>query len=104
MVAATLGWIGTTGTFVAYFLLSRGRVGSESVAYAVMNAAGGLLAGAASVLYEAWPSAVSNFVWAAIGLQGMAAAFRRRGQVPVMRLRRSSRPERTASGVPTACM
>lgn len=77
-MAAVLGWIGTAGTFVAYLLLWRGRVGSESLAYALMNAAGGVLAGAASVLYGAWPSAASNLVWAAIGLHSMLSALRRR--------------------------
>lgn len=78
IVATALGWIGTTGTFVAYLLLWRGRVGSESLVYALMNAMGGLLAGTASVLYGAWPSAVSNFVWAAIGTHSTIAALRRR--------------------------
>jgi hypothetical protein len=78
MVAAALGWIGTAGTFAAYLLLWRGRVGSESLMYAGMNATGGLLAGAASVLYGAWPSAASNFVWAAIGLHSTIAAMHRR--------------------------
>lgn len=78
IVAAALGWIGTTGTFVAYLLLWRGRVGSESLVYALMNTMGGLLAGTASALYGAWPSAVSNFVWAAIGIHSTIAALRRR--------------------------
>lgn len=77
-MAAALGWIGTAGTFVAYLLLWRGRVGSESLVYALMNACGGLLAGAASVLYGAWPSAASNFVWAAIGVHSTMTALHRR--------------------------
>lgn len=84
IVAAALGWIGTAGTFMAYLLLWRGRVGTESMTYALLNALGGLLAGTASVLYGAWPSAASNFVWAAIGLQSTVVVLRRR-----MRLRRT---------------
>lgn len=75
IVAAALGWIGTAGTFLAYLLLWRGRVGSESFVYALMNALGGMLAGTASVLYGAWPSAVSNFVWAAIGIHSTVTAL-----------------------------
>lgn len=78
MVAGALGWIGTMGTFLAYLLLWKGRVGSESLTYAVMNAFGGLLAGTASVLYGAWPSAASNFVWAAIGIQSAVVTVHRR--------------------------
>ena len=78
MMAAVLGWTGTAGTFMAYLLLWRGRLGSESIVYALMNAVGGLLAGIASALYGAWPSAASNLVWAAIGLQSTLVALRRR--------------------------
>lgn len=68
MFAAALGWLGTIGTFVAYLLLWRGHVTSSSRRYGAMNAVGGLLGGSASVIYGAWPSAASNFVWAAIGI------------------------------------
>ena len=72
MLIETLGWVGTAGTFGAYLLLSRGRLASHSLTYSLLNVAGGLLAGAASVAYGAWPSVVSNVVWAAIGLHAAA--------------------------------
>ena len=68
MLLETLGWIGTTGTFGAYLLLSRGWLVSQSLTYSLLNVVGGLLAGAASMAYGAWPSVVSNLVWAAIGM------------------------------------
>lgn len=91
-MAAALGWIGTMGTFVAYLLLWRGHVGSGSIVYALMNAMGGLLGGTASLLYGAWPSAASNFMWAAIGVHSTLAAVR-------LRLRDSRRRSRTVDPV-----
>ncbi|NKX52055.1 hypothetical protein HER39_16075 [Arthrobacter deserti] len=78
MLAAVLGWLGTAGTFVAYVMLSRGWLTSESGRYAALNAAGGLMGGVGSALYGAWPSAVSNFAWAALGLHALIEVHRRR--------------------------
>jgi len=78
MLAAALGWLGTAGTFLAYAMLWRGRLTSESRLYALLNMAGGLMAGSACALYGAWPSAASNFAWAALGVHGMVRTYRRR--------------------------
>jgi hypothetical protein len=82
MLAATLGWLGTVGTFVAYVLVFRGRLIADSWRYGVLNAVGGTLGGMAAVLYGAWPSAVSNFVWASVGLVTVASATKDRWQLP----------------------
>lgn len=79
MVAGTLGWIGAAGTLLAYLSLSRGWLSSTSRRYMALNIIGGALAGLACVLYGAWPSAASNFAWAAIGVISVTAA--RRGGV-----------------------
>ena len=68
MIAAILGWVGTVGTLLAYLMVSRGRLQANSRRYAALNILGGVLGGSASALYGAWPSAVSNFIWAAVGL------------------------------------
>lgn len=81
MFAAALGWLGMGGTFVAYLLLAQGRLGAESLGYALLNALGGILGGIASVLYGAWPSVASNVVWATIGLHSVAMAVQRRTRV-----------------------
>ncbi len=78
MFAATLGWVGTMGTFAAYILLWRGKLGSDSLTYALMNTVGGCLGGAASAYYGAWPSVASNVVWAAVGMQSIVAEVHRR--------------------------
>jgi hypothetical protein len=68
MVAGVLGWSGTAGTFLAYAMVSRGRLGAGSRVYALLNILGGSAAGLASVIYHAWPSAASNFMWAILGI------------------------------------
>jgi hypothetical protein len=78
MLTAALGWLGMGGTFVAYLLLARGRLASESLGYAVLNTVGGLLGGAASTLYGAWPSVASNVVWATVGMHSVVVALQRR--------------------------
>lgn len=78
MLVAALGWLGTVGTFMAYAMLWKGSVTSESRRYAALNVAGGLMGGSACVLYGAWPSAASNFAWAALALYASIAAYLRR--------------------------
>lgn len=78
MLTAALGWLGMGGTFVAYLLLARGRLASESLGYALLNALGGILGGIASTLYGAWPSVASNVVWATIGIHSVVVALQRR--------------------------
>jgi hypothetical protein len=78
MIAAALGWIGTMGTFAAYILLWRGKLGSDSLTYALMNTLGGIMGGCASAFYGAWPSVASNIVWAAVGVHSIVIEVRRR--------------------------
>lgn len=77
MIAAALGWLGTAGTFMAYVMVSRGWLSANSRRYATLNIVGGLLGGTASVIYGAWPSVASNFIWAAVGIVTVTAAARR---------------------------
>ena len=76
MIAASLGWVGTIGTIAAYILMSNGKLVSTSKRYAAMNVTGGLLAGASATTYAAWPSVVSNLVWASIGAWSLFSAMR----------------------------
>lgn len=63
MLEAILGWVGTAGSLVAYMLLVRGYLAARSRVYLGMNATAAMLAGTASLIYGAWPSAASNFLW-----------------------------------------
>lgn len=78
MLEAILGWVGTAGSLVAYTLLVRGRLAPRSQLYLGMNAAAATLAGTASVIYGAWPSAASNFVWVIMSVYPAIADMRRR--------------------------
>lgn len=78
MFEATLGWIGTVGTFAAYVLVVQGRIEARSNFYLLVNASGGLLVGVANVFYGAWPSVASNFLWVAVSVYPMVAAATRR--------------------------
>jgi hypothetical protein len=99
-VTAALGWLGMAGTMSAYVLLSRGRLASESLVYTLLNTVGGVLGGIASILYGAWPSVASNFLWAAIGLVSAVqlAPHRRRGVVGLVAVTTDTDPEPAADG------
>ncbi len=76
MIAASLGWVGTVGTMLAYVLMTNGRLVSTSRTYAAMNVAGGVLAGVSATAYAAWPSVASNVAWAGIGAWSLLSAAR----------------------------
>lgn len=78
MIAAAMGWIGTVGSISAYLLLTRGRWQATSLRYSALNGAAGLLAGAASAVYGAWPSVASNILWSLIAAQAAYGELRRR--------------------------
>jgi len=78
MVAAVLGWVGTVGTFGAYVLLSRGLWHATSLRYAALNGVAGLLGAIGSSLYGAWPSAVSNLLWAGVAAYSILLTCRER--------------------------
>lgn len=87
LVAGALGWFGTVGTFIAYILLVRGRITAGSAQYAALNVLGGLLCGSASLVWHAWPSVASNFVWSAVGTHTLLVSLRRRAVVARARRR-----------------
>lgn len=71
VLAPVLGWSGTVGTLAAYALIQRGTVHARSPRYLLLNGIGGLAAAAGAALYEAWPSAVANVIWAGFALHGL---------------------------------
>ena len=78
MIAAAMGWIGTAGSISAYVQLSRGRWHPTSLRYSALNGVAGVLCAAASAVYGAWPSVVSNLMWSAISLQSAVITLRER--------------------------
>ena len=83
VIAAAMGWIGTFGTIGAYVMLSRGHWHSASLRYAALNGIGGLLCGAASAAYGAWPSMASNLLWSGVALHSAVATVRARRRAPL---------------------
>lgn len=92
MLIELLGWFGVVGTLVAYVLAANGRLASESMKYAALNAVGGALCAVAAGVHGAWPSAASSAVWSAVGLYALtgtaAARIRPRGRVITARFGR----------------
>lgn len=71
-----IGWAGALVSVIAYALVTQGRIAPSSLAYQGMNIGGaGALAVSASV-NSAWPSAVVNVVWVAIGIQAVLSLKR----------------------------
>ncbi len=102
VIAAAMGWIGTIGTMGAYVMLSRGQWHSASLRYAALNGAGGLLCGAASAAYGAWPSVASNLLWSVVALHSGTKALlerRRASRVVVVPLRPVPDPPTDAPAV-----
>ncbi|MCG2623928.1 hypothetical protein LVY72_18710 [Arthrobacter sp. I2-34] len=83
---------------MAYAMVLRGWLTSASRAYAALNAAGGLMAGTACVIYGAWPSAASNLAWAALGVHSMVGMYRRRR----LELRGNGSPDPASAACPPA--
>ena len=77
VLGGVLGGLGTIGSFTAYVLIWRGWVAPTAKRYAALNAVGGLLGAAGSLVYGAWPAVISNLVWAAIGAASLISAWRR---------------------------
>ena len=75
-VIVTAGWVGVVVQLVAYALLSTGRLPAGSVSYQGLNVFGAIAVGSSSAASGAWPSAVANGIWIAIGVVAIVALKR----------------------------
>ena len=73
------GWLGAALVIIAYALVSFRRMSAASIAYQALNIVGSILLIINTAFHAAWPSAVVNVVWAAIGLIAVARSPRPRG-------------------------
>ncbi len=64
----TLGWLGGLMVVVAYFLISLGKVNSDSVFFQLMNLTGSVFLIINTYAKEAYPSTVVNIIWVCIAL------------------------------------
>ncbi|MDP9797850.1 hypothetical protein J2S43_006362 [Catenuloplanes nepalensis] len=79
-IISILGWAGAGVLLLAYALVSTKRLTGDGWRFQVLNLAGGLALAVNSAFFGAWPSAVLNIVWVAIGavtIARIAAASRR---------------------------
>ena len=72
------GWTGAISAVVAYGLVTMKRISPDSLMFQGLNIVGaGLLSVSASV-HSAWPSAVVNVIWVAIGVYAVRALWNAR--------------------------
>lgn len=79
------GWTGAISAVVAYGLVTMQRISPDSLLFQGLNIVGaGLLSVSASV-HSAWPSAVVNVIWVAIGVYAVRTLWNaRRAAVAVV--------------------
>ena len=69
---AVLGWAGAGVLLLAYALVSAKRLTGDGWQFQTLNLAGGLALAVNSAYFGAWPSAVLNVIWVAIGTIAIA--------------------------------
>ncbi|WP_066460712.1 CBU_0592 family membrane protein [Sanguibacter suarezii] len=81
-LAVTLaGWTGALSTVFAYGMVTAKRITPDSLLFQGLNIVGaGLLAVSAST-YGAWPSAVVNVIWVAIGVWALMTLLNQRARL-----------------------
>ncbi len=73
-----LGALVTLGVLLAYFLVSSGRVQSQSYSFQGINVVGASFLVAYSILLSAWAALALNLAWVVIGIVGLARATSQR--------------------------
>lgn len=73
-----IGGVGTILVLGAYFLVSSGRLASDSWGFQGMNLVGAALLAIYGFLLFAWATVALNFVWAVIAVVTLARVHRRR--------------------------
>ncbi len=72
LLIEVVGWVGAVIILVAYGLLSAGRLEARSTAYQLLNVIGAAGFVINSGSKGAFPSAVLNLIWIAIGIYALA--------------------------------
>ncbi|OGY64516.1 MAG: hypothetical protein A3I24_04065 [Candidatus Harrisonbacteria bacterium RIFCSPLOWO2_02_FULL_41_13b] len=68
IIIQTLGWIGAALIVVAYFLVSRQYLSSQSRIYQFFNLLGAMGVGVNVFYQEAWPAVALQIVWGVIAI------------------------------------
>jgi hypothetical protein len=80
-----VGWIGAGLLLTAYALASTARIRAAGTAFQLLNLLGSAALTVNSGYHHAWPSAVLNAAWIAVG----AVVLARRGASPARRRERT---------------
>ncbi|MEU4719668.1 hypothetical protein AB0G06_08530 [Nonomuraea dietziae] len=67
LLVAAVGWIGAGLMLYGYARVSAGAMAGDGLPYQLTNLAGSLALMVNTAYNAAWPSAILNVVWAAIG-------------------------------------
>ena len=70
---AVIGWIGSLALVAAYFLVARGVWAGDSLKYNALNMSGAILLIINCAYVNAWPSAVANLFFLAVGVVATAS-------------------------------
>ncbi|MBB3731926.1 MULTISPECIES: CBU_0592 family membrane protein [Nonomuraea] len=68
LLVAAVGWIGAGLMLYGYARVSAGVMAGDGLPYQLINLAGSLALMVNTAYNAAWPSAILNVVWAAIGV------------------------------------
>ncbi|GAB1817185.1 CBU_0592 family membrane protein [Herbidospora sp. RD11066] len=63
-----IGVVGAIALLIAYGLVSTGKMTGDSMTYQAINLTGAVTLAVNSAYHGAWPSAILNIVWTAIGV------------------------------------
>lgn len=72
-----IGWTGALSNVTAYALVTAKRITPDSLSFQGLNIFGAALLSVSASVYGAWPSAVVNVIWVAIGSYALYALWRR---------------------------
>ena len=80
-LAVTLaGWTGALATVFAYGMVTAKRITPDSLLFQGLNIVGASLLAVSASTYGAWPSAVVNVIWVAIGAFALLTLLNRRSR------------------------
>ncbi|SDB88314.1 hypothetical protein SAMN05216410_0660 [Sanguibacter gelidistatuariae] len=101
-LAVTLaGWTGALSTVFAYGMVTAKRISPDSLVFQGLNIVGAFLLSISASTYGAWPSAVVNVIWVAIGVFALRAIWLHRTRMSVPLIDGVSAHE--AAPKPVAC-
>ncbi|GGS64324.1 hypothetical protein GCM10010156_24240 [Planobispora rosea] len=63
-----LGWAGAATMLYGYIMVSASRMAGDGMPYQVINLFGSIALMISTAYHDAWPSAILNIIWAAIGV------------------------------------